>query len=252
MSDLSARDFQQVQYEFAAHLRNPEINAAPEAIEDRRMQIYRDLIYNNIESFLASGFPILRSLMDDQRWHEIARDFIHRHQSHTPYFLEISQEFLKYLQEEFPPLEDDPDFLLELAHYEWVELALDVAEGDFEVPADYSVDVLATRLSVSPLAWRLSYQYPVHRIGPEYQPSEPASEPTFLVVYRNRQHEVKFLEVNAVTMQLLQLLEESAKQGEQALHELAALMEYADSGPLIAHGKSLLEQLLGLDILILD
>ncbi|TNE83159.1 MAG: DUF2063 domain-containing protein, partial [Gammaproteobacteria bacterium] len=81
MSDLSARDFQQVQYEFAAHLRNPEINAAPEAIEDRRMQIYRDLIYNNIESFLASGFPILRSLMDDQRWHEIARDFIHRHQS---------------------------------------------------------------------------------------------------------------------------------------------------------------------------
>ncbi|MEZ5529016.1 MAG: putative DNA-binding domain-containing protein [Porticoccaceae bacterium] len=250
MSDLSGRDFQQAQYEFAAHLRNPDRNASPPGLEDRRLKIYRELIYNNIESFLSSGFPILRSLIDDKRWHEIARDFVERHQSHTPYFLEISQEFLKYLQDEFQPLAGDVPFFLELAHYEWVELALDVAEQAIEQPADYDADVLQIELQVSPLAWRLSYQYPVHRIGHEFQPASPPDVPTFLVVYRNREHQVKFLEANAVTVQLLQLLEEQPQTGEVALLELAQLLGYADPQPLLQHGRELLERLLQLDIVV--
>ena len=93
--------FIETQYRFAAHLRDPDNSPAPDGIEDRRMKIYRELIYNNIESFISSGFPILRSVLDDQKWHQIIRHFVAQHQSHTPYFLEISQEFLKYHQEEY-------------------------------------------------------------------------------------------------------------------------------------------------------
>ncbi|MCG8671389.1 MAG: DNA-binding domain-containing protein, partial [Pseudomonadales bacterium] len=92
--------FQQAQYNFAAHIRNPEKNPAPKEIEDRRMGIYRDLFYKNIESFIANGFPVLRKITGDDEWHAMVRDFIDRHQSQSPYFVEIAQEFLKYLDEE--------------------------------------------------------------------------------------------------------------------------------------------------------
>ncbi len=250
MSDLSAKDFQQTQYEFAAHLRDPDVHAAPVDVEDRRMKIYRELVYNNIESFLASGFPILRSLIADEHWHQMVRDFICRHQSHTPYFLEIGQEFLQYLQEEYQLRESDPGFMLELAHYEWVELALDVSEQAITPPSFPNVDVLKVPLQVSPLAWRLSYQYPVHRIGPEYQPSNPPAEPTFLVVYRNRAHQVKFMEANAVTIRLLQLLEEQTVTGEAALEQIAVELQHQNPAALLKSGAELLSKLYSLDILI--
>ncbi len=252
MSDLSAPDFQETQYRFAAHLRDPDSNPAPCGIEDRRLKIYRELVYNNIEDFLSSGFPILRSLYAESDWHAMVRQFIACHQSHSPYFLEITQEFLTYLQEEHQTVTCDPDFMLELAHYEWVELALDVAEGGIEGGRKEGVDVLSDRLQVSPLAWRLSYQYPVHMIGPQHQPEEPGEEPTFLVVYRNRLEEVGFLQTNGVTMQLLQLLEEMPQTGESALRELAGLLSQRDPESLLVFGREVLEQLLSLDIVLAE
>ena len=51
------------------------------------------------------------------------RKFVHRHPSESPYFLEISQEFLTFLSEQVHRVTSSlPEFLLELAHYEWVEL----------------------------------------------------------------------------------------------------------------------------------
>ena len=92
-------DFVRRQYEFAAHIRDPERQAAPAGIEDRRMKIYRDLFFNNIESLLAGNFPVLRKLYDDACWKELVRDFYANHLCRTPLFPEIAREFLRYLQE---------------------------------------------------------------------------------------------------------------------------------------------------------
>lgn len=242
--------FQKTQYDFAAHLRDPELNIVPEGIEDRRMKIYRDLVYNNIESFISSGFPILRSLIDDEPWHEMIRDFVSRHQSHTPYFLEISQEFLHYLQEERGECESDPGFMLELAHYEWVELALDVSPEEIPDIDTRLNDILSSEPEVSPLAWRLSYQYPVHRLGPEFQPEEVPDQATFLVVYRNRADEVKFLESNAVTIHLLQLFEDQEISARDALLIIAEQLGHDSPDVVLANGKDLIDQLYSLEILL--
>ena len=87
-----------IQRAFAAHIREPDLHAAPAGIEDRRMKIYRELFYNNIEGFISSAFPVLRKLYSDTDWHAMVRDFVHRHQSQTPYFLVISEEVLAYLE----------------------------------------------------------------------------------------------------------------------------------------------------------
>ena len=62
-----------VQRAFAAHIREPSVYPAPADIEDRRMKIYRELFYKNIEGFISSAFPILRKLYSDTDWHQMVR-----------------------------------------------------------------------------------------------------------------------------------------------------------------------------------
>ncbi|WP_444895111.1 HvfC family RiPP maturation protein [Microbulbifer sp. SSSA005] len=236
--------FKSVQRDFAAHLRAPDQVAPPAEIEDRRVAIYRDLIYNNIESFVASGFPVLRSLYSDENWHQMVRDFVHKHTSVSPYFLQISEEFLSYLQNERGEQPQDPPFLLELAHYEWVELALDVS--DVELPEGLAIEgnVLQQVPVVSPLVWSLSYCYPVHRLGPDFQPQEPPEVPTFLFVYRDRSDKVNFMEINAVTARLLQLVSAGDYTGLQILEQMAQELPNISRDSLFDFGADLLEKLL--------
>ena len=242
------KDFSAIQQQLSRHLRHPGEHLPPQGVEDRRLEIYRDLIYNNIEGFIAGGFPVLREITDDRRWHAMVRDFIYRHRSASPYFLEISQEFLQYLQSERIRDSAEPDFLLELAHYEWVELALDVAQGELP-PFNNNTDVLASPLEVSPLLWCLSYCYPVHKIGPDYQPQSPPDDPTFLLVYRNRADHVEFMLSNAVTVRLIKLLQESTCTGTMALGQLAQEMQHPQPEQLVVQGESLLQDLHRRDIL---
>ena len=44
----------------AAHIRDPENVAAPAGVEERRLKIYRELFFNNVEGLLAGNFPVLR------------------------------------------------------------------------------------------------------------------------------------------------------------------------------------------------
>ena len=244
--------FQQLQYRFAAHLRDPERNPAPAGIEDRRLQIYRELFYNNIEDFLANAFPVLRRISADDVWHARVRDFYARHQCHDPIFHRVAAEFLKFLDEGRGEHPDDPPFLRELCHYEWVELALSVSEVELTPElADPNGDLLAGRPLVSPLAWTLSYEWPVHRIGPDAIPQSPGEQPTYLIVNRNRQDQVRFMEINAVTARLMQLLEEDAESsGAELMTRIARELNHPQPGAVVEAGAEILRDLRERDILL--
>ena len=238
-------NFKEIQYAFTAHLRDPENNPAPEGIEDRRIGIYRNLLYNNIEGFLSKGFPVIRSIYNDTDWHRMVRDFFARHQSQSPYFLEISQEFQVYLQDEREPQPEDPAGLLELAHYEWVELALNISDETIKLEGiDPNGDLLASHPVLSPLAWSLAYSFPVHEMGPDNLPEQAPEKPSYLVVYRNRKDEVKFMAINPVTARLIYLLDEDdALSGQQALEQIAQEMKHPKPEVVINGGLSALQEL---------
>jgi len=236
------------QFTMANFLRNPQSMPAPEGIEPRRLKIYQDLVYNNLEGFISSGFPVLRSLYTDGQWHELIGDFIDVHRCHTPYFLEISQEFLRYLTQVREDRGADPPFLAELAHYEWVELALDVSEKNIDNMGQLQA-ALEEVVVLSPLAWLLSYHFPVHKIGQGFQPCEPG-EPTFLVVYRNREDEVGFMELNSVTARLLELLRDNASAtGSEILFQLAGELNMPTEA-VLGFGSELLTELAEQSIIV--
>lgn len=248
-----ADDFSAVQRAFAAHIRDPEHRARPADVEDRRMAIYRDLVFNNIAGLLASGFPVLRRTLPEDHWRALIRDFMVHHRAATPLFLEISQEFLDYLgTTRARQTTNDPPFLLELAHYEWVELALSVSDDEPDPShANPNGDLLDDRPVVSPLAWSLSYRFPVHRIGPELQPDAPGDQSTHLVVYRNRAERIEFLEINAVTQRLLALLEdETPRTGREAMQVIAAELGHPQPDKVIAAGARMLTDLRRRDVIL--
>lgn len=256
MSSPSAKsaelpDFQRTQYAFAAHVRDPRTAPRPHDVEDRRMAIYRDLFYNNVENFMSTGFPVLRSLLDDEAWNALVRDYFSRHRARTPLFPEMTREFIDFLQNE----RDDPNdypFMLELAHYEWVELALSIAEQEIELDGiESDGDLLEGRPVLSPLAWPLSYAWEVHRIGPDYIPHAPGKQPTHLVVYRDRQDEIGFMEMNPVTMRLIQLFtEDDALTGRAALEQIAAELNHPNLDAVVQGGLETLQELRRRDIVL--
>lgn len=247
-----ALEFQKHQYAFTAHMRDPKRFSAPGNIEDRRLGIYRDLLFNNVEGFISNSFPVLRKLTPDDVWERRVRAFFSQHQSHTPYFAQVCEEFLHWLADERGNHPEDPSFIYELAHYEWVEIALTTSKADQDQPpVDHNGDVFSAIPAISPLAWHLAYHFPVHQISEEFQPDAPSEQPTYLVVYRDRQNEIHFTEINAVTYRLLDLLKENPEfTGEDALKQIALELQHPQPENVIAHGRTLLNDLRERNILI--
>lgn len=233
--------FQRLQYEFAAHLRDPQAHPPPEGVEDRRMQIYRDLFINSMEGLLRSNFPVLHRLLEGPRWKSLVRDFYAHHPCHTPLFPEIAREFLRFLEGR---AEAELPFMLELAHYEWVELALAIDETELaDIPHQREGDLLGGVPVVNPLAWPLLYRFPVQRIRPEFQPAEPPEQPTGLLVIRGRDDEVRFMEASPLTLRLVERLSEAPEaSGREHLCLLAIELGQPEDA-LQAPGAQMLERL---------
>lgn len=243
--DTPERLFAQ-QIAFAAHLRDPDRAPAPEGIEDRRLGIYRELFFNNVEGLLSGNFPVIRDLLGKEHWQQLARDFYREHQSHTPLFPEIGREFLRYLQTRAERGEGDPPFLPELAHYEWVELALTLDENELAgISSDPDGDLLDGIPVPSPLAWPLAYTWPVQQLRRDFQPGKPPEHPTFLLVLRDRKDTVRFKTIDALTFLLMQALHDnqSGLSGRELLHQLAHAHQAADIDAFVAGGARALAYL---------
>jgi hypothetical protein len=237
--------FDAVQRAFARHLRDPEHAPPPDDVEPRRMKVYRELFFNNLSSLLAGTFPVLHAILGPTRWSALVRDFMVRHEARTPLFTEVPQELLRFLQETRRDAPDDPPFMLELAHYEWVELALQLAPDPPAADVDPMGDLLAGVPVVSPLAWPVAYDWPVHRLSVEHQPATPPTQPTFLVVYRDRDDAVRFMEINALTARLLELAgaEGAERCGRDLLSGIAQELGHPDAGAVIGGGAQTLAML---------
>lgn len=245
-------DFRDIQYAFARHIRDPENNPAPIDTEDRRLAIYRDLFFNNLLSLLSQTFPVLKKLHDPEKWRALVRQFMVQHEAQSPYFLEVPQEFVAFLENTYEPRDDDFPFLLELAHYEWVELALSVSDEANDLTGiKVDGDLLAGIPVRSKLAWTFAYHFPVHRISEDYKPDAAPEEPTFLAICRKANDDMDFMELNPVTARLLEMMEANdSDTGRELLTKLAAEIQYPDPEALVQHGLSAMQQMLEAEILL--
>ena len=236
--------FQQYQLAFSSHIRNPQLHKRPRGVEARRMKIYNELLFNNLEGFLLACFPVLRQVLGKRKWSKLVRDFFTEHRCHTPFFRQIPDEFIHYLKNERGDREEDPAFMQDLAHYEWVELMLSVSIKGINLELiDTPGDLMNSQPVLNPVMSLQSYAYPVHRISPRFKPTAEQKEETHFAILRNKDDEVKFILINPISMRLLSLLQATALSGKEVLKQIASEMKHPNPEVVLAGGLEIMQSL---------
>jgi hypothetical protein len=237
-------DWQQYQREFTQFIRDPQHAKKPRKVQPARMRLYAELLFNNVEGAVTACFPVLSNLVGVRKWRRLVREFYATHPCHTPYFRQVPDEFIQFLQNEWHTQADYPDFTLELAHYEWIELVLSISNRDQDTPShNANGDLLTAIPLLNPVMANLMYRYPVHQISKRLRPLTAPETATYLLVYRDQNDDVRFNVQNAITARLLEILTPQHLTGEQALTQLATEMQHPDPQALISFGATLLSDL---------
>ena len=236
------------QHAFIQHIKNPQAHPFDGGIEERRLKIYRDLFFNNILGFLSSGFPVLESLYSEQQWQVLARKFFIEHTCRSPYFIDISKEFVEYLSSEYALTDSDPAFMIELAHYEWLELDISVRQSS-QINKVWDGHSQITQVQMSDLASLVSYRYPVHQVRFDFQPTQ-AIDVVYLVIYRDTTDDVNFTLVNAVSAHLLNIITQQGMVSIDSLGKtMIAAMPQLDVQQITESLQQVIKQLLKQEIL---
>ena len=129
-------------------------------------------------------------------------------------------------------------------HYEWIELVLSVSNKEAALERiNPEGDLAKGRPALNPVLALLQYQYPVHRIGPEYKPRSVPAQPTYLLVFRDQEFNVSFIELNPVSARLVELLQKSKSSSEKLLEKIARELKHPQPRAVIEGGLEILSAL---------
>ena len=173
--------FQDTQNAFCNWMRDPK-QPIPSSFETERMRVYRELLFNNVSSFVDLVYPVARSILPKPTWQQLLEEFFQKSTNQSPFYNDISLQFREYLSDQQHPVLQSYPWLAELLQYEWLELYLDTLEIEDKQFIDTAVWQLTTQV------WVLVYQYPVYRWTLNQTDFEQV--PSAIMVWRNQKNQV--------------------------------------------------------------
>ena len=211
---------------FAARIRDPKGAPRPPAAPARRMRVYEELLFNNLEGFLLACYPVTRQILGARAWKRTVRQFFIEHRCHSPLFRDIPKAFLDWMDgvgDRAAQLFPQWPFLATFMHYEWLELAVETTPDEIDMTqVDPAGNLLTGRPALNPTARLACYRYPVHRIGPRFKPVAPDGESHCYLLFRDADDDVRFTLLNPLSAHLVGLLRDHQPTGREALAHLAA------------------------------
>lgn len=234
------------QHNYSSYLRAPHKQSLPTGVPERRSRVYESLLFNNICGFIDKCFPVARGLAGTDKWLQLSQLFYECWHCQTPVFSQIPKEFARFVAAGTFDI-DMHQWLPELLHYEWLELEVDLDQN--EVNRVHLLSGTDDAVMINPTLRVHQYQWPVHKISPSFLPTEP--EPVILCVYRTSELDVRFMEINAVTAALLELVQQQTQSPTTALTSLAARLPHLPPQQIHRFGSELIEQLIQADVLII-
>ena len=227
------------QMQFTQHLRNPDAVPVPAGLDKRRMGIYTGLIFHNISALMMDFYPVIYSITPKADWDALIREFFINYRAETPYFPKLADEFLQFLMQR-PGTNHEPEYLVPLAHYEWLELCLFTSESElFDTPLS-DTELRTEKVSLTELAIPVAYDFPVHQIRENWDQEKRA---TAILLFRDKSDSVRFFELQPLAFELL-----SNMQLEGGLHIVnwlatkAHALKQPDEKAFIDFGFKLVQQ----------
>lgn len=238
------QDFRDFQAGFAARIRDPRGQLRPQGVPARRMRVYENLLFNNLDGFLLACFPITRQILGARAWRKTVRQFFAEYRCHSPLFRDIPGEFLAWMEPLAEQLFPKRPYLYEFMHYEWVELSVSIHPDEVAALAiDPDGDLLSGKPILNPAAQLVCYHYPVHRIGPRYKPTGQDGQTYCYLVYRDADDSAQFIVLNPVSARLLELIQDGAESGRAALLQIAHELSNNQPERIVEMGMTLLQSL---------
>lgn len=209
--------FHTTQRQFCDWIRNPELQP-PQNFAVNRMQVYRDLLFNNVCSFINLVFPVAQAMLTKQQWQQLLVEFFEKSQSQSPFYNDISLQFREYLNAQQHPVLQQYPWLAELLQYEWLELYLDTVEIESPVLAQDQDWQLTTQI------WVLAYQYPVYQWTTAMTPALVESIPSAIMVWRDELDRVRFEVLSPLFAVLIEQLSQKGWMQLDLEHGIKSLL----------------------------
>ena len=192
------------QNDFSLFIReNANKKYQPDYLPQKNLHIYAQLIFNNINSSLKACFPICYSISKKNYWEVLVRKFMKEYKCENQMFKDIPEQFLQWLNNQTHKSEIKkliPVFFIELAHYEWIEMAISIAPDNNteykiieNLKTQNNYPWLSTNFVLSD-AWTIvDYYYDVHLINKKYQPKIKKEQANYFLIFRDKNAQVKFI-----------------------------------------------------------
>ena len=161
----------------------------------QKIELYRELIFNNIEGILSACFPITQRYLE-VKWEKLIKDFIKDSSLQSPYLSDITEEFYNYMQQK-----ENSEFIENLMRYELIEL--EVFNEDIPVEkAEFNLENRYTLSSSSSIEY---FEYPVHKISQiGLNNIKEKKNNYFLIIFQHPDsNEVEYIEITPVLYEFL-------------------------------------------------
>ncbi len=235
-------NFQQHQLAFTDWIRHGGSAREPNNISKARLNIYRELIFNNISSFIEQTYPITQALLPSEIWHNLIDLFFQYGQCDSPYYYDISLHFKDFLDQDtaktpiqnaeasyhvfLPNIHHDYPWLRELMQYEWMELFVDMAEVtwlDDPSPEVMNVDLhqrTSQQFLLKTTSWVLGYQYPVHTWSTSMSLADIQLMPSCLLIFRDQNYTIQVHSLHPLWALFIDTLQSQEMVNFRSLTEL--------------------------------
>ncbi|MCY1068310.1 DUF692 family protein [Nannocystis sp. RBIL2] len=224
----------------------PAVVASLAGVDPERLLVYRQLIRRQVRGVLADLLPRTAAARGQAVFDADADAWLAKLGPRSRLLRDLPGEFaawaasrwsIEHVPEGMPQA---PAWIGDLARHEL--LAHEVGAAPLRPPADSRPFALDARLEFDPSARLGRFAFAVHELTDEPD-AVPRREPTALLLYRDREHTVRTLQLSPLAEALLDALLVRGTTVEQAVHEAAAATGSALDGELLGRVSVLLADL---------
>ncbi|MEZ4383148.1 MAG: DUF692 family protein, partial [Nannocystaceae bacterium] len=176
------------------------------AMGERRLGVYRGLIRGSIHRLLDNLLPRTLARLGDagERWVD---RWLADAGPRSRILRELVDEWVAWVVPRWRADPQVPSYLADLVRHEAVELAVDAAPPAEDPPAMSAAFDLERGLVFDPSARLERYDHAIHRLSAAVDDrTTPPAEATALLIYRDRDHDVRFLHLTPLAAAVVEAL----------------------------------------------
>ena len=186
---------------------DPRDEAALAALDDSAFLVYRKIVRRSLASAIVVELPRTAALLG-RRFDEEVDAFLSEGLSGSHYLRDVAFELVERASRTWPSDPSVPAFALDLARHELSAFKVaSMPRRARALPVDASLDLDAPCI-FDEAATLERYDHPIHELADGQ--TELAPSPTALLVYRDQEHEPRYLKLSPVAATLI----ERALRGE--------------------------------------